>query len=169
MPLNQTALDHYVTTNAAHECGHMAVLYTTCRLKGLNFFPHKKAFDGTSGVLETDTPKLGKDDCPALAASIVGELIVLGEYDEARISDDRNTATRFTTEPLENFVGEAYRIIQQNLLFFLLHIEVRTRLLTVLMKTYSLTPEKLATQPAKISIMTLSEVEEVHQGCRLDR
>ena len=142
----------------------MTVLFTTGRLLGLNLLPHGTALDGVSGVLETDTPTLGEEDCVALAASIVGELIVLGHYDERRILDDRQSVARFTDQSLESFVGEAYRIIQENLLFFsLLHMEVRTRLLAVLVKTYSLPPEKIAALPPKVPIVTLSEVEGIHR------
>jgi len=164
MPLNQAELAFYVTTTAAHECGHMTVLHTKRRLLGLNFLPHATAFDGVPGVVETDTPPLGKEDCVALAAGIVGELICLGQHDEKRIQDDRESAARFTDQSLESFVHEAYTVIQENLLLFsLLHIEVRTRLLAVLVKTYSLSPQKIASLPAKIPIMTLPEVEKVHQ------
>jgi hypothetical protein len=167
MPLNQTALAFYVKTTAAHECGHMTVLYTKQRLKGLNFFPHATAFDGSSGIVETDTPPLGKEDCVALAASIVGEEICLGQYDEKRIQDDRQTAARFTDRPLESFIDEARTIIQKNLAFFsLLHIAVRKRLRRVLAEAYSLPQEKFAGLPDKISVMTLSEVEEVHRKAR---
>ena len=161
---NQTELALYVTANAAHECGHMTVLYTKQRLLGLNFLPHATAVDGVRGVVETDTPPLCKEDCVALAASIVGELVCLGQYDEKRIRDDRENAARFSDQPLESFVSEAYTIIQKNLLFFsLLHIEVRTKLLVVLAKVYSLPLEKIASLPTKIPIMTLSDVKRVHQ------
>ena len=142
----------------------MTVLFKAGRLLGLNYRPHDTASNGVKGVVETDTPELTKDDCVAFAASIVGEVICLGNYDEARICDDRNQVTRLSGQPIEIFVREAYEVIQRNLLFFsLLNCEVRDKMLAVLLKARSLSPADSANQPAKVPIMTLPEVEAVYQ------
>src|ERR1700752_2371449 len=87
----------YVHSNGAHECGHMTVLFKAGRLIGLNFLPHEAAADGAKGVLETDAgTQLGKEDCAALAAGLVGELIFVGQYDSQRLLDDRQQVQRIS-------------------------------------------------------------------------
>jgi len=159
-----SAITLYVSATAAHESAHMTVLFKAGRLLGLNYLPHETALDEVKGVVETDTPPLTKDDCVAFAASIVGELICLGNYDEARIRDDRKQVQQLSGQPIETFVREAYEIIQRNLLFFsLLTCEVRNKMLVVLLRANSLSLADSAKQPPKVPLMTLPEVEAVYQ------
>lgn len=159
-----SAITLYVGATAPHESAHMTVLFKAGRLLGLNYLPHETALNGVKGVVETDTPPLTKGDCVAFAASIVGELICLGNYNEARIRDDRIQVQQLSGQPIEAFVREAYEVIQRNLLFFsLLNCEVRNKMLVVLLKANSLSPADSAKQPAKMPVMTLPEVDAVYQ------
>jgi hypothetical protein len=155
----------YVRSNSAHECGHITVLFNAGRLVGLNFLPHELAADGAKGVLETDAgTELGKEDCVALAAGMVGELICVGQYDPQRLLDDRHHVQRIVGQPVENFALEAYEIIKQNLLFFaLLNIEVRKKMFALLGHAFSLSEEDYAELPNEMPIMTLAEVEQVYK------
>lgn len=158
-------LAKYAYENAAHECGHMVILFKANRLRGLNFFPHMTAFDGSPGVIETDTPILGKEDCVAFAGSLVAELICFGLSDSPRLADDRQKVKEIAGEALENFALQAYEIIKQNLVFFgLLNIEVRKKMLEVLLDARSsFLKGSYAGLSDKISIMTLAEVEGVYK------
>lgn len=155
----------FVQGNSAHECAHMAVLFKASRLADLNYFPHQMAANGFKGVIEstTKTRQLAKEDCVALAASMIGELIVLGVYDPDRLLDDRQQVQRLVGQPLENFVLEAYEVIKQNLLFFaLLNTEVRKKMFTVLKE--ALFPEQPSVVlPDVMPIFTLAEVEGVYK------
>src|ERR1700733_8387428 len=150
----------YAHSNSAHECGHITVLFKACRLVGLNFLPHETAADGAKGVFETDLgAELGKEDCVALAAGMVGELVCLG-YSQHEL-DDRQHVQRIAGQPLENFALEAYEIIEQNLLFFaLLNIEVRKRMFAVLKNA---SEEESSELPHKMPVITLAEVEQVYK------
>ena len=163
-PLLQN-LPVYVHSNSAHESGHITVLFKAGRLAGLNFLPHEVAVDGVKGVLETDAgTQLGKEDCVALAAGMVGELICLGQYDSERLLDDRQQVQRIAGQPIENFALEAYEIIKQNLLFFvLLNIQVRKKMFAPLYHAFSLSEEVYAELPNKVAIITLAEVEQVYK------
>ncbi len=151
----------YALQTAAHECGHMTVLYKSGRLKGLNFFPRLKSFNGEGGVFETDTPVLTKDDCPALAASLVAELICLGNYTEDHLADDRDRVKDLSGgASLESFVPAAYEIIQKNLLFFsLLHERVKVNITPVLVNYFA---AHGAGMPDKVEVVTLAEVDAVY-------
>ena len=150
----------YVHSNSAHECGHITVLFKACRLVGLNFLPHETAADGAKGVFETDPgAQLGKEDCVALAAGMVGELVCVGHSQHDL--DDRQQVQRIVGQPLENFALEAYEIIKQNLLFFaLLNIEVRKKMFAVLKQA---SEEEYSELPPKMPIITLAEVEQVYK------
>jgi hypothetical protein len=141
----------------------MSVLFKARRLVGLNFLPHEAAADGVKGVLETDAgTELGKEDCVALAAGMVGELIFVGQYDSQRLLDDREKVQRIVGQPLENFALEAYEVIKQNLLFFaLLNIEVRKKMFALLKYAFSLSEEDYAELPNEMPIFTLADVEQV--------
>jgi len=153
----------YVRSNSAHECGHITVLFKAGRLVGLNFLPHEVAANGDKGVIETDTgTQLGKGDCVALAAGMVGELICMGHSQHDL--DDRQQVQQIVGQPLENFALEAYEIIKRNLLFFgLLCIEVRKKMLAVLGDAFSLSEEDYARLRDKMSIITLAEVDQVYR------
>lgn len=155
----------YVHSNGAHECGHMIVLFKAGRLADLNFFPHEVAADGAKGVLETGTrTQFGKEDCVAFAAGMIGELICVGKYDSQHLLDDREQVQRIVGQPIENFALEAYEIIKQNLLFFvLLNIEVREKMFTLLKNAFSLPEGDYAKLPDKMPILTLAEVEQVYK------
>lgn len=155
----------YVHPNAAHECGHMTVLYRASRLVALNFLPHEAAVDGFKGVLESETKtEPGKEDCVGFAAGMIGELICLGEYSAQRADDDRKHVQRLVGQPLENFALGAYEVIKQNLLFFvLLNIEVRKKMFELLKEVLSRSKEDYAKLDDKIAIFTLAEVEEVYK------
>jgi hypothetical protein len=156
----------YVHESAAHECGHMTVLFKAGTLVALNFLPHETAADGVEGVLETDTGReLCKEDCVALAASMIGELICLGECDSKRFADDRKLVQLLVGQPLENFALGAYEVIKQNLIFFgMLYVEVRKKMIKVLGPLLlSLSDEDYAKLDDKITIFTLAEVQEVHK------
>jgi hypothetical protein len=155
----------YVVANAAHECGHMVILFKSNRLLGLNFLPHETAEDGVKGVIETDTPTLGKEDCVAFAGGLVAELICFGLTDSPRLADDGHKVQQIAGQPLENFAHEAYEIIKQNLVFFaLLNIEVRKKTLKVLLDARSSSLKgSYAGLSDKISIITLAEVEMVYK------
>jgi hypothetical protein len=159
-------LAEFVQGNSAHECGHMTVQFKTDRFAVLNFLPHDAAADGVKGVLEssTKTRQLTAEDCVALAAGMIGELILLGEYDPDRLLDDRQQVQRLVGQPLENFALEAYEIIKQNLLFFvLLNIEVRKKMFTDLEQAYSMPSEDFAKLPNEVPIFRLAEVEQVYK------
>jgi hypothetical protein len=162
MDFTQLAL--YVHPNAAHECGHMTVLFRASRLVALNFLPHETALDGVKGILESETKTAPvTEDCVGFAAGMIGELICLGYYDPKRSDDDRGHVQRLVGQPLENFGLEAYEVIKQNLLFFvLLNIDVRTKMIELLNGAYSRSAEDFANLPNKMAIFTLAEVEEVY-------
>jgi hypothetical protein len=154
----------YVLANAAHECGHMVILFKSNRLLGLNFLPHETAEDGVKGVIETDTPTLGKEDCVAFAGGLVAELICFGLPDSPRLADDRHKVQQIAGQPLENFAHEAYEIIKQNLVFFaLLRQVVQKKLHRVLSEVYSLSEQSRAKLPNKVPVVTLAEVEKVYK------
>jgi hypothetical protein len=160
----QQNLADFVHSNSAHECGHMTVLFKAGRLAGLNFLPHEAAADGVKGVLETDAgTQLGKEDCVAFAAGMVGELIWLGEYDFQRLLDDREKVQQIVGQPIEDFALAAYEVIKQNLLFFtLLNIEVRKKMYALFKRTSSLSEGDYADLPNEMPIFTLAEVEQVY-------
>jgi hypothetical protein len=150
----------FALSTAAHECGHMTVLYKSSRLKGLNFFPRRKSFSGFAGVSEADTPELTKADCPAFAASLVGELLFLGFHDrDGSLADDREEIRKLSgSAKLESFVPQAYAVIRENLLFFsLLHVLVKVKIVPVLETFWAGLP-----QTDKVEIVTLAEVDAVH-------
>jgi hypothetical protein len=158
------ALAEYVILNAAHECGHMVILFKSNRLLGLNFLPHESAEDGVKGVIETDTPTLGKEDCVAFAGGLVAELICFGLPDSPRLADDRHKVRQMAGQPLENFAHEAFEIIKQNLVFFaLLRQVVQKNLHWVLREVYSLSEQSHAKLQNKIPVVTLPEVEKVYK------
>jgi hypothetical protein len=120
-PYNFQALKAHAEGTSAHECGHMTVLFKARRLKKLTYFPYKTALDGIPGVIESTTvTEPTKEDCVAFAASMIGELIALGECDQERLLDDRQKVEQLANQPLETFALEAYEIIKENLLFFVL-------------------------------------------------
>lgn len=143
MNFSQQELLAYVHSNGSHECGHITVLFKAGRFRGLNFLPHEVAANGFKGVLETDAGvPLGREDCVALAAGMIGELVCIGAYDSERLLDDRRQVQQLVGQTVENFAREAYDVIRQNLLFFtLLNIEVRKKMLAVLSYAYSLSEE----------------------------
>jgi hypothetical protein len=155
----------YVIPTAAHECGHMTVLFKADRLAGLNFYPHEAAWDETKGVVQTDAKtELGKEDCVSFAGGLVAELICFGLFDSPRLDDDRHQVQQLAGQPLEHFALEAYEIIKQSLVFFaLLRQEVQKNLHRVLHDVYSLPNESFARLPTKISVVTLAEVEHVYR------
>jgi hypothetical protein len=153
-----------VQSNGPHECGHIVVLFKKRRLIGLDFLPHEQALDGAKGVFETATVELSKEDCVALAAGLVGELVCVGQYDSQRILDDRNKVKEIVGQPLEDFVLEAYAVIQDNLLFFaLLNIQVQQKMLALLNHVFSLSDEDYGKLPARIAVITLAEIERVYE------
>jgi hypothetical protein len=150
----------YAHSNSAHECGHITVLFKAGRLVGLNFLPHETAANRAKGVFETDSgTQLGKEDCVALAAGMVGELVCVGRSQHDL--DDRQQVQQIVGQPLENLALEAYEIIKQNLLFFaLLNIEVRKKMFAVLKHA---SEEEYSELPPKMPIITLAEVEQVYK------
>jgi len=148
---------------AAHECGHMVVLFTADRLDALNFYPHETAFDGSKGVVQTDAKSaIGKEDCAALAGSLVAELICFGSCDSPRLDDDRQLIQRIAGHPLENFALSAYEVIKQNIVFFgLLRIEVQKTLFAVLHEAFW--AKCYAALPIKMPVISLAEVKQVHK------
>lgn len=138
----------------------MTVLFKAGKLVGLNFLPHETAANGVKGVFETDPgTKLGKEDCVALAAGMVGELICVGHSQHEL--DDRQQVQRIVGQPIENFALEAYEIIKQNLLFFgLLNIEVRKKMFAVLKRA---SEEEYSGLHQKVQVITLAEVEQVYK------
>jgi hypothetical protein len=91
---------------------------------------------------------------------MIGELIVLGEYDEERLRDDREQVKRLANQPLEYFALEAYEIIKENLLFFvLLNKEVGNKMLRFLDEVW----EGEHAVEDEVTIFTLAEVEEVRK------
>jgi hypothetical protein len=149
-------LARYVGSNAPHECGHMTVLFKAKRLAGLNYFPHELAANGVYGVFETDAGlQIDKQDCVALAAGMVGELVAVGSYVPEQLLDDSESVRRLVGQPLENFALEAYEVIKQNLLFFvLLNIEVHKKMFAVLLSR---------SNEDKIPVLTLAEVQKVYE------
>jgi hypothetical protein len=160
-PYNFQQIKARAKGTSAHECGHMTVLFKARRLKKLNYFPRREAFDGVLGVFESTTvTEPTKEDCVAFAASMIGELIVLGKWDKKRLLDDREQVKQLVNQPLENFALEAYEIIKKNLLFFaLLNNEVGTKLV----RFYDEISEGKHTLEAEVTIFTLAEVEEVYK------
>jgi hypothetical protein len=161
-------LAEYVHSNSAHECGHITVQFKTGRFAVLNFLPHTVAANEFKGVLEAETKtQLRKEDCVALAASMVGELICLGQYDSQRLLDDREQVQRIAGQPLENFALEVYEVIKQNLIFFaLLNLEVRKKMFAIVgpaLSLLSFSEEAYAALPNKMPIITLAEVEQVYK------
>jgi hypothetical protein len=148
-------LARYVSSNAPHECGHMTVLFKAARLAGLNYFPNELAANGVKGVFETDTgTQLVKQDCVALAAGMIGELVGVGSYVPEQLLDDRKRVHELVGQPLEIFAREAYEVIQQNLLFFvLLSLEVHKKMFAVLVSP----PNE-----DKVPVLTLAEVQKVY-------
>jgi hypothetical protein len=155
-------LGAYVYSNGAHESGHMTVLFKAGKLVGLRFLPHETAADGVNGIFQTDsTTQLGKEDCVALAAGMVGELVGVGQYGSERVLDDRDKVMQICSQPLENFAREAYEVIKQNLLFFvLLNIEVRRKMLALLL---SISEEVYAELPDAMPLLTFDEVQHVYE------
>lgn len=164
-PEQRHELALYVRTNSSHECGHITVQFKAGRLDRLRYLPHEMAANGYAGVLETKTPtELNKDDCVALAAGMVGELVSLGEWDAHQSDDDAQQVHELVGLPLKTFAREAYEIIKQNLLFFtLLNVEVRVKMFAVLEKALFPSENKPAKLPDEIPIFTLAEAEEVYK------
>jgi hypothetical protein len=159
-PYNFEALKARAEGTSAHECGHMIVLFKAHKLTALNYFPHRKAANGALGVIEssTGTYQLAKEDCVALAASMIGELIALGEYDKKRLRDDEQQVERLANQPLENFALEAYEAIKENLLFFvLLNKAVGNKML----RFFDEIEEGKHKVDDEVTIFALAEVEEV--------
>jgi hypothetical protein len=143
----------------------MTVLFKAGRLVGLNFLPHEAAADGLKGVWETEaeTP-LGKEDCVALAAGMVGELVSLGLYDSERVLDDRRQVQQLVGQPLENFALGAYEVIKENLRFFsLLNIEVQRKMFAILKHAF-FSGGDYAELPGKMPIVTLAEVKQIYKS-----
>jgi hypothetical protein len=149
-------LARYVSSNAPHECGHMTVLFKAGRLAGLNYFPNELAANEVKGVFETDTgTQLVKQDCVALAAGMIGELVGVGSYIPEQLVDDRQRVDELVGQPLEDFALGAYEVIKQNLLFFvLLNLEVHTKMFAVLVSPHN---------EDKIPVLTLAEVQKVYE------
>jgi|SRR6267142_704870 len=161
-PFNFQARKEFVQRNSAHECGHMTVLFKSDRLSKLNYFPYKVAADGREGIIESSTvTELIKEDCVALAASMIGELISLGHCDPKRLLDDRQQVQRLANQPLENFALKAYEVIKENLLFFrLLNIEVEKKMMVFFDQIRDGDPTALREE---MTIVTLAQVEEVYK------
>jgi hypothetical protein len=140
----------------------MVVLFKEGRLVDLRFLPHETAADGNKGIFEAKpATERSEKDCVALAAGMAGELVHLGEYDPARVLDDRQEVKRLVGKALEDFEPEARKVIEQNLRFFsLLEVEVRNRIYALLMSLCGVDWEKL--QPL-ITIITSAEVEQFYQ------
>jgi hypothetical protein len=168
-PEQQHELALYVRSNSPHESGHMTVQFKAGRLDRLRYLPHEMAANGYTGVLETKTPtELNKDDCVALAAGMVGELVSLGELVAHQSDDDAQQVHELVGLPLNTFAREAYEIIKENLLFFtLLNIEVRVKMFGVLEKALFPIEDKPAKLPDEIPIFTLAEVEAVYKRAEL--
>jgi hypothetical protein len=140
----------------------MVVLFKGRRLVDLRFLPHETAADGSKGVFEASpVTELGEKDCVALAAGMAGELAAFGKYDPLRVAHDRQQVERLVSKPLEDFLPEAQRIIEQNLHFFsLLNTEVLPRITFLLSALGGVDWKSL---PPKITIVTLAQVDQVYR------
>lgn len=163
----RTPLEEYVYQNSAHECGHIVLLFKTGKFVSLRFLPHETAADGVNGILEADTgTELGPEDCVALAAGMVGELIYLGHSNPQRRADDEQKIQRIIGQPIENFAAKASEVIQQNQLFFeALNAEVRRKMLALF---ESFSEMDYAQLPKEIPIITLVEVDRVYRSAELE-
>ncbi len=158
----QWKLAMFVRANGSHECGHITVLFKKSKdkLRGLDFLPHEEALDGSKGIFEVDTMELTKEDCIALAAGAVGELVGTGQYDPQRSLDDRNKIKAITGQPLEDFILEAYAVVQESLLFFtLLNIRIQQKMYSLL----DISSEDYVKLPARMSVVTLAEIEQASE------
>jgi hypothetical protein len=157
-------LKEYVPKNAAHESGHMMVLFKANRLSGLDFFPHIDAGDGMLGTLLSSTvSELYASDCVALAAGMVGEMIRLGEYNPKRAAHDEIQIKELGGQSLEQFALKAYEAIQQDLLFFtLLNIEAGRKIFDVLHTDFCLSKGEYQALPEKQTVMTVDDVAKIH-------
>jgi Transposase IS116/IS110/IS902 family len=126
------------------------------------------AEDGIKGVFEANTgTELGEEDCVALAAGMVGELVCLGHYDSKRVLHDRQQIQRIIGKALEDFAPEAREIIKQNLHFFsMLNIKVQNRITALLLDVGVVDWERL---PLTIPIITLAELEQVYQRAESEK
>ena len=126
-----------------------------------HFMPREVAGDGSNGVLEANVgTALKREDCPAIAASMIGELIIMGDYDPDTIRDDEKD---LAGKRLEDFAREAYEIIKENILFFtLLNIEARKKIMLVLNQFWNATPSQQAAMPQSITLLTLDEVDQLY-------
>jgi hypothetical protein len=94
----------------------------------------------------------------------LGKLIGVGEYVPQHLLDDRQRVQQIVGQPLESFALEAYEVIKQNLLFFvLLSIEVRKKVFAVLNHAFSRPEWEYAELPNIMPIFTLAEVEQVYK------
>ena len=153
---------------APHECGHIVVLFAKNKAqitsKGLVFYPRKLALDGSQGVTEVTTTELTADDCTALAASAVGELLYTGRYDGDRVLDDRNVIENLSGQPLENFILEAYATIQENLLFFnLLVLRVSSKMVLLFGHVCSIPVERWNELPETMPVLTFDEIKQTYE------
>jgi hypothetical protein len=162
----QWKLAMFVRANGSHECGHITVLFrkTKHKLLGLDFLPHVEALDGNKGIFEAATTELTKEDCIALAAGAVGELVGTGQYDLQRTLDDRNKIKAISGQPLEGFIPEAYAVVQESLLFFaLLNSRIQQKMYSILEQAFSLSSESYLKLPARMSVVPLAEIEQAYE------
>jgi len=156
----------YVRENGSHECGHIVALFKRSKNKllGLDFLPHERALDGKQGIFETATTPLTAEDCIALAASIVGELIGTGTYHAPRIRDDQVKVLELGKQPIEGFVLDAYAVIQDNVLFFvLLNTQIQQKMYQLLSFVFSLSKDDYKKLPDRMPVVTISEIELVYK------
>ena len=151
----------YLYPNTPHECGHMTVLFKANRLTGLTFFPHEMGKDGRAGIFEASCGEVRKEDCVALAAGMVGELVLTGAYSNLRCDTDRKQLLAFSKEPLENFAHEAYEIISANLLFFMmLNKAVGKEMYLTLENAFA---PGAGRQPDSVTVFSLAQTNEVYK------
>ena len=155
-------LDKYVRENSAHETGHMTVLFKADRFAGLYFLPHEKAANGIRGVIDTRLKtQSNRGDCPAFAAGMVAEVILPGQCDPERCLDDREQVQRLTGQILEDFAPDARAIIEQDMPFFeLLHRKAQQQMSVFF---YGLCGRNYAALPQEMQVLTLADVEFIHE------
>lgn len=158
----------FTATHAPHECGHIVVLFARNKAgiapEGLVFYPSRLALDGNQGVLEVTTTLLTEEDCTALAAGAVGELLSTGHYDLGRTLDDRDQIERLCGQPLENFILEANATIQENLSFFnLLVLRVSAKMTSFFVELFSIPLAKWDELPETMPIFSLDEIRQTYE------
>lgn len=155
-------LETYALETAAHEAGHMVILFEAGRLKSLDFLPQELGADGNEGVFEsrTVTPP-GKGDCVAFAGGVAGERIYFGHNNPNHALDDRQQVQLLVGKDLDDFVPEAEKIITRDLRFFSLLVnEIRDQILMLLLTIQGSNWKLL---PPRMPIYKRDQVEQIHR------